>query len=462
MIRFTSTIRWIHPNGAVTIHTPNSFYRRCRRAQSVFDRLPSEKLALLWAPSVDAVAMFIGALLANKSVCFYSIPNFKLDGDYFQAQLASLKKQGLAVMGSRQFSYLGLDAVLELPARRKVAPLRGPYSLNFMQFSSGTTGIRKRISYTGATLVEYIHEYAAEIGVDLNSRLACWGPHYHDLGLIYGILLPLIIGCDVMFVSNLDWVMNPQVFNDACRKFKATALLQPNFAFQFMHERCEPADFSRMSCFSGGEVVDHETCVRFEEKFKTKVFGTYGMAEAVCLITNSRDTSSSYQGVRNSGRCFGTNQIKIVRNEILVKSPYLFNGYDTGEDSQIDKQGWYHSGDHGVIRNGLLYVLGRCDDSFKVNGRKVVPELVEMEINRLPGIKRGRCACVSLTNRRGNTEAALLYEGDASKSLVMKTAAAFDVSRCIQVSPGWLVKSSSGKISRKYSKRKFLSENNGT
>src|SRR5882724_5992935 len=180
MIRFTTTIRWVHPNGKVTVHTPQAFYRRCLRAKSVFDPLPDGKFALLWESSVDAVAMFIGALLANKAVCFYSIPNFKLDGDYFQAQLASLKKQGLAAMGSRQFSYLGLDAVLELPARRKVAPLCNQYSLNFMQFSSGTTGIRKRISYTGESLVRYIREYSAEIGVNSNSHLACWGPHYHD------------------------------------------------------------------------------------------------------------------------------------------------------------------------------------------------------------------------------------------------------------------------------------------
>src|SRR5882724_2594472 len=165
MIRFTTTIRWVHPNGKVTVHTPQAFYRRCLRAKSVFDPLPDGKFALLWESSVDAVAMFIGALLANKAVCFYSIPNFKLDGDYFHAQLASLKKQGLSVMGSRQFSYLGLDAVLELPARRKAAPPRTAYPLDVMQFSSATTGMRKRISYTGEALVKYIRESAAEIGV---------------------------------------------------------------------------------------------------------------------------------------------------------------------------------------------------------------------------------------------------------------------------------------------------------
>jgi fatty-acyl-CoA synthase len=458
MIRFTSTIRWIEPDGRVTVHSPRDFYRHCLRAKGVFDKLPGEKFVLLWEPSVDAIAMFVGGLLANKRVCFYSIPNFKLDGDYFHLQLASLKKQGLSVLGSPRFSHLELDRTLNLPADGEVLPFSGEYSMDCMQFSSGTTGIRKRISYTGETLVKYIREYAAELGVDQKSRLACWGPHYHDLGLIYGILLPLIIGCDVMFMSNLDWVLNPQIFNDACVRYKATALLQPNFAFQFMHERCAKANLSRMVCYSGGEVVDHETCCRFEEKFTTRVYGAYGMAEAVCLITNSGDCNTHYRGVRNSGRCFAANQIKIADDEVLVKSDHLFSGYDTGEDSRIDRLGWYHSGDHGLVKDGLLYVFGRIDDSFKANGRKVIPELVEMEINKLPGIKKGRCACVCIENKRGNWEAVVLYEGEASENQLIKTAASFDVTRCIRMPNGWLVKSSSGKVSRKYSRQKFLKE----
>jgi len=394
--------------------------------------------------------------MAGKKICFYSIPNFKISKNYFDSQLASLKKQGLATLGSGNFSYLGLDHSFSFDKCDNFSPRTRVYAMDFMQFSSGTTGLRKRISYSGEKLLNYIDQFSRVIGVDKKSVIASWVPHYHDEGLIYGILLPLIKGCDMICMSNLDWVMNPQVFLDACRKYKASFLTQPNFAYRFTYDRCRKANLSSIKFYNVGEVVDHEDCRRFEDKFNSKVYGAYALAEAIYAITDSKDSVSQFKGVRNSGKCFGNNQVKIINDEILIRSDHLFKGYETGEESGINSQGWYRTGDHGVIKNGLLYVLGRTDDSFKVNGQKVVPELVEMEINKVKGVKRGRLACIGVENRKGNVEAVLLYEGTISEKGLTKRTANFNITRCVKVPYGWLVKSSSGKISRKYCKRKHI------
>jgi acyl-CoA synthetase (AMP-forming)/AMP-acid ligase II len=457
MIPFKTAIKWIDIQGKVRTCEPGDLREKCLRACAFFRGRQEERFTILWEPSPEALAMFAGGLLAGKLVCFYSIPNFKLDPEYFRGQLVGLRRQGLYTVGSPRFGYLDLDTVFDMKdSRDRAEPVKG-YSMDFMQFSSGTTGIRKRITYSGRKLVSYVSEFSRVLGLKSGDKIATWTPHYHDEGLIYGFLLPLLTGSDILIMSNLDWVMNPEAFLDACCEHRPAFLTQPNFAYSLMAHRCRERDLSFMKCYSVGEVVDHQACLAFEEKFKTGVFGALGLAEAIYAVTDSDDNSSHLNGVRNSGRCFGENRIRIEDGEIVLRSPYLFEEYDTGEDPHI-RDGWYYTGDEGEIRDGLLYVLGRRDSAFKVRGQKVLPELIEARVNRIAGVKKGRNVCFGVDRAGGGKKAVLLYEGTASEKRVANTASALDIEIIRNVPDGWLIKSSSGKISRKYCREKYLKE----
>ncbi|MBD3296916.1 MAG: AMP-binding protein [Candidatus Omnitrophica bacterium] len=457
MIPFKTAIKWIDIQGRVRTCEPGDFREKCLKACAFFRDLEAERFTILWEPSPEALAMFTGGLLAGKLVCFYSIPNFKLDPEYFHRQIRGLRQQGLHTVGSPRFGYLDLDTVFDMrKSRGRAEPVEG-YPMDFMQFSSGTTGIRKRITYSGRKLISYVDEFSRVLGLQSDDTIATWTPHYHDEGLIYGFLLPLLTGSDILIMSNLDWVMNPEAFLDACCEYRPAFLTQPNFAYSLMEHRCRERDLSFMKCYSVGEVVDHQDCLAFEKKFNTGVVGALGLAEAIYAVTDSDDNTSHLNSVRNSGRCFGENQIRIVDGEIVLKSPYLFEGYDTGEESRI-YDGWYHTGDEGVIRDGLLYVLGRRDSVFKVRGQKVLPELIETQVNRIPGVKKGRNVCFGVDRAGGGKKAVLLYEGTASEREVANTASALDIEIIRNVPDGWLIKSSSGKISRKYCREKYLKE----
>jgi len=329
------------------------------------------------------------------------------------------------------------------------------YSGDFVQFSSGTTGLRKQIAYQGKALRLHNEAYALALSAKKDERVISWLPHYHDMGLIACMLMPLQLGYDIIAMSNLSWVSKPQMLVDAILKHDATLCWQPNFAFQMMAERCASADLSKTRFISCAEPVFDRVSQRFEEHFSTTVRGCYAMAENVFAVTQAA-SARTMKGFRTSGKVFESNQVRIIDDEIAIRSDYLFSGYQSGETMR-SKDGWYLTGDHGALVEDELFVFGRVDDSFKVRGEKIIPELIEAEANMIPGVKPGRIACVAGENSDHEEVAVLIYEGSLSESDLYKQVRHLGIERCVQVPANWLVKSSSGKVARKQCRLKLAS-----
>ncbi len=454
MFKFESTLTWIDRSGQVAKYEPEQFQERCLKFASAFARIESKDLCLLWEPSIDAYAAFIGAMLADKVPSFFSVPTFKLDKAYFTRQLDSLKSHRYFTIGSKAMDGLGLDLLVSVD-HEQAAPMPASYSGAFMQFSSGTTGMRKSISYCGTDAYRHNEAYAAALKLKEKECVVSWLPHYHDMGLIAAFLMPLQLGHDLVYMSNMSWVSRPKMLLDAIENFKGSLCWQPNFAFQLMTERCDAADLSRTKFISCAEPVLERVSREFETKFSTNVQGCYALAENVFAATQGQ-SAKSYGSVRSSGAPISGNEVKILNDEILIRSEYLFKGYQSGELSRIEN-GWYHTGDHGVILDGELFVLGRVDDSFKIRGEKIIPELIEGEVNQVAGIHAGRVACIPYSAKSGQSESVILvYEGELAELDLFKQVRHLGVEKCIQVPDNWLIKSSSGKVARKQCKQKLI------
>jgi long-chain acyl-CoA synthetase len=73
--------------------------------------------------------------------------------------------------------------------------------------------------------------------------------------------------------------------------------------------------------------------------------------------------------------------------EILTRGPHLMRGYFRRPDltdAQIDRDGWFHTGDLGSLdQGGFLYIKGRIKNLIVLpSGKKVQPEEVETAIGR--------------------------------------------------------------------------------
>ena len=67
--------------------------------------------------------------------------------------------------------------------------------------------------------------------------------------------------------------------------------------------------------------------------------------------------------------------------EVLLKGPTITPGYyhrDTTNAKAFDKDGFFHTGDAGYMKDGELYLTERIKDLFKTsNGKYIAPQQVE-------------------------------------------------------------------------------------
>ncbi|MBV5333812.1 AMP-binding protein, partial [bacterium] len=110
-----------------------------------------------------------------------------------------------------------------------------PDDIAFLQFSSGTTGLRKGTPVRHRMAVAQITAFQATLKLNRQRhRVASWLPLYHDMGLLGSFLLPLALGVEVVCVDPMVWVREPWLLLDMIERHRATHAWLPNFAFHHL------------------------------------------------------------------------------------------------------------------------------------------------------------------------------------------------------------------------------------
>jgi long-chain acyl-CoA synthetase len=94
------------------------------------------------------------------------------------------------------------------------------------------------------------------------------------------------------------------------------------------------------------------------------------------------------------GKVIENVKVKIAEDgEILIKGPNVMMGYYKRPDltaEVIDEEGWFHTGDIGILENGLyLKITDRKKEIFKTSGGKyITPQLIENKLKESPFIEQ--------------------------------------------------------------------------
>src|SRR5205807_7456587 len=109
----------------------------------------------------------------------------------------------------------------ELPAAGAIRP-RSADQPHFLQFSSGTTGLRKAVAVTGQMLRNQATAYAGALQLRAGDRVVSWLPLYHDMGLVASFLCSVWHGITSVHVSPFEWLMRPELLFDWISAYRAT------------------------------------------------------------------------------------------------------------------------------------------------------------------------------------------------------------------------------------------------
>jgi fatty-acyl-CoA synthase len=389
-----------------------------------------------------------------------------------------------------------------------------------LQFTSGTTSTPKAIRFSHRAVLDHVAAGAAAFRMTQDWVYVSWLPFYHDMGLI-GHIRALLHGGMLVCMAPQTWLKKPVMLLLAIHRYRGTMTNMPNFSFDYCAQRIRDEDLAgvdlsswRVLC-NGSEQVRVASMQRFSERFAAYGFRSealavgYGMAENVmgisvtppggginvdwvsteALHTKNRAIpveagSADARPVAGCGYPYRGIDLAIVNEkyehlperevgEIAVRSNTLFTGYYLDQEgaASVFRDGWFLTGDLGYCADGQLYVCGRKKDLIIVGGRNVDPHAIENIADGVFGHTAGRCAAFGLNDPDLGTEVPVLVierrrdmDKAAEEQLIRRVRQLvldeleINLSDVRMVPRGWVAKTTSGKIARAASRKKYLDE----
>jgi long-subunit acyl-CoA synthetase (AMP-forming) len=135
-----------------------------------------------------------------------------------------------------------------------------------------------------------------------------------------------------------------------------------------------------------GEVLTSRQALEISNIFtNTKFYNVYGLTEHSPRVTAL--LPHEFRLKPNSvGKPIGDVEVKIVDDELLIKSPCVMKGYFKDKDKTDKKiiDGWLHTGDQAYMDiDGYFYILGRRDNMIIKAGLNIYPEEIELAVKEL-------------------------------------------------------------------------------
>lgn len=419
---------------------------------------PEDRVLLLLPPGLNFVTAFFGCTSAAR-VAVPAAPPANLrqrrSCARLEAIIASASPTAVITVGvylpvlaalSFRGAVLNLDEPLE-PVDFAEWPDAEPEATTpaMLQYTSGSTAEPRGVILSHGNLLHNSEAIRRRFQHTHESRGVIWLPPYHDMGLIGGVLQPLYAGFAVTLMSPLHFIQRPLRWLEAVSRYRATTSGGPNFAYELCCERITAEERANLDlsswdlAFVGAEPVRAATLERFTQQFAPAGFRSqafypcYGLAEATLLVSGPdkgtgyavepmRDDVDDRNGkaatVVSCGSCL-EDELVIVADpqtgrlcdvgsvgEIWIHGPSVAQGYwnnsvataTTFQAALPSGDGPYlRTGDLGYLRDGQLYIAGRCKDLIILAGVNHYPQDFEQTAAAAhTGLNSGACAAFSV------------------------------------------------------------------
>jgi len=287
-----------------------------------------------------------------------------------------------------------------------------------ISYTSGTTGFSKGVVLQHKSLLGNILFAQRNMPLNPRDKILSFLPLAHTYGCAFEFLFPFTLGCDITFLTKTP---SPKIIMQAFQEIKPALILSvplviekiyktqilPLFRKPLLHAMIRVPLLNlvlyrkirqkMVEVFGGnfrelviGGAPFNPEAEKFFKKLNFPFTVGYGMTECGPLISYASWKTTRLSA---SGRVVDELEVKIdapdplhQTGEILLRGNHVMMGYYKNEEATravIDKDGWLHSGDLGLMdREGNIYIKGRSKSMILgPSGKNIYPEEIEAFLN---------------------------------------------------------------------------------
>ncbi|KAK2812250.1 hypothetical protein FQN50_001608 [Emmonsiellopsis sp. PD_5] len=298
-------------------------------------------------------------------------------------------------------------------------------SLVVILWSSGTTGLPKGVMLSHQNIVSEVYimtlsgrEWAAKhiaAGGELPQfRTLAHLPISHIAGLFGYLVGPFYSGGLVVWMGKYEWKKMLRLI----KEYEITSFYTVPSIYLRIAKSPDVTDHFKWlaNANTGAAPMDGELQTSASKKLGTgnTVIGqTWGLSETTGAVTMMPKGVDDYTGC--IGHVLPNVELRMVDDnyndvetgqpgELLVRAPMVTEGYYDNPQATKDAfhDGWFCTGDIGIIKNGLFYVVDRKKELLKYKGLQIAPAELENLLFTHPDIKEAAVCGVTSPDDPGS------------------------------------------------------------
>ncbi len=494
------------PVGIAESLTWSQLYRRTLNVAEHLKRCGStgDRAVILAPQGLEYVLGFLGALQAGQIAVPLSLPVGGASDERVNAVLhdasatsilttspyaANIAEYVTLKPGERAPSIVEVDS-LDLDSDSVPAgdPVDPP-SAAHLQYTSGSTRTPAGVVVSHRNIQVNTEQimaayYQQDGGVPPpDTTVVSWLPLFHDMGLVFGIILPVLGGFRAVLSSPASFLQRPARWVQGLATHPHAFTAAPNIAFELATRKTTDDDLAGLdlggvrNILNGSERVNPPTLRRFAERFARfnlrpeALRPSYGLAEATLYVASRGLGEGPKTVFFDSGKLTGgqaepcddedgtplvsygmpdSPTVRVVDPETSIEcgpgtvgeiwvfgenvcegywqkpeeSERTFGATIVGPSAGTPEGPWLRTGDLGFVSDNELYIVGRIKDLLIVYGRNYSPDDIEATIQ---AITAGRCVAVAVPDDEGAEKLVTVVEfkasGDSEEAVAQKLGA---------------------------------------
>jgi acyl-CoA synthetase (AMP-forming)/AMP-acid ligase II/thioesterase domain-containing protein/acyl carrier protein/nucleoside-diphosphate-sugar epimerase len=321
-----------------------------------------------------------------------------------------------------------------------------PDDLALLLLTSGSTGLPKVVGQTQRNLVSWATSVAHACEFNAADISLNWMPLDHVGGLVMFHLRDVALGCRQLHAPTEAVLQRPLLWLDWIERYRATITWAPNFAFGLVNDNAAEIagrkwDLSTMRfILNGGEAIVTKTARRFLEVLSPhglpalSMRPAWGMSETCSGVTYSRrftlasthdsdpftEVGEPIPGIEL--RIADQNDVPVAEGRtgrLHIRGISVTPGYYRNPDANLQSftaDGWFITGDLGVIRDGQLSITGREKDVIIINGLNFYSHEIESVVEEVDGVEVSfAAACAIRVPGEDTDRVAVFFSPEASR-----------------------------------------------